>query len=230
MPIVRHKDSPYFFSSELRDKCKTLYAIWQQTDSTKKIATSLNLEDVLATIADGDTLIYVGGVPYKSEIFKKYLKDTSKKITLDLSYCNGDFIDFYDTKFFQDCTSLKKVIIGHIYSGIKDYTFCNCSNLAEVEFLSDLKNIWGSSEHCSIGEYAFYNCALTSITIPESAWYIDKYAFAENSNLTSVTFEKTSGWKIQGDIIGTIDVSDPATNATKLTSSNSGWLQNGIKK
>lgn len=67
----------------------------------------------------------------------------------------------------------------------------------------------------TIDEMAFQNCGnLTSITIPDSCTYIDKNAFYV-SGLTSATFEKQNYWIANGQ---PLDLSDGSQNATYLKS------------
>ena len=64
-----------------------------------------------------------------------------------------------------------------------------------------------------------------NITIPSSVTSIGKFAFYGCTGLTSVTFANTSGWYRTSTATGdtAIDVTDPATNATNLRSTYSGY-------
>ena len=42
----------------------------------------------------------------------------------------------------------------------------------------------------SIGDYAFYNCALGRVSVPSATTVIGNFAFAKNSNLTQATLRK----------------------------------------
>lgn len=55
---------------------------------------------------------------------------------------------------------------------------------------------------------------LASIEIPDSVTSIGNYAFYNCSSLTSVTFENTEGWAVDGE---PIDVTNPVQNAVYLT-------------
>ena len=46
--------------------------------------------------------------------------------------------------------------------------------------------------------YSLAGTQIQSITIPDSVTYIEKYAFAECHNLTSVVFESNSVWNLYG--------------------------------
>ncbi len=71
----------------------------------------------------------------------------------------------------------------------------------------------------SIGRYAFYYSGIESLTIPSSVTSIGDGAFV-SSNLSSVTFDTPTGWKAYNSSSASsgisLDLSDPATNATYL--------------
>ena len=181
---------------------------------------------------DGDTLIYLGVTPgYLYPVTEAeaginaiatYLKVTTKQITLDLSYYDGHFTNYDRVNrkgYFENCTSIKKVIIGRGYETYSSDTgthgdgsitfsaFSGCTKLSEVVFKA------GASDGIvTIENYVFRGCAITTMTIPASVNSIYSGALACNT-LESVTFANTTGWEIDG---AAIDVSDAATNATKL--------------
>ncbi len=64
-----------------------------------------------------------------------------------------------------------------------------------------------------IASFAFGNCYFSSVTILSSVTTIDHYAFSNCPALTSVTFENTTGWRVNST---NIDVSDAAQNAINL--------------
>ena len=245
----------YTLGNSLYEQVKTLHAIWR--DENAKIATQRTAEAVLAELKDGDTLIYIGNAPnnywYYSDktLNNKYLNDENKKITLDLSYHTGrlgskDFDS--DMRYFTDCKSLKKVIIGKRVAGNASYCFEGCSNLTTVEF---------SGSETKIPAYAFSGCALSSVTLPDTVQTINEYAFQSNKQLvsitipanviqieefaflyctalTSVTFTNTEGWKVRKNSKDkspiAISVTDSATNATNLLSGGDWWGKQLIRK
>lgn len=60
--------------------------------------------------------------------------------------------------------------------------FSGCDNLASVTLHDGIT---------SIGEYAFYGCAFSSITLPKKLVTISQYAFNWCENLTSLTFPRS---------------------------------------
>lgn len=71
---------------------------------------------------------------------------------------------------------------------IEKQAFYNCNRLTEVRFESN-------SELTTINEYAFYHCAITSISIPKKVNYIGYKAFHDCWNLSNVYIANTVGWK-----------------------------------
>lgn len=118
---------------------------------------------------------------------------------------------------FDQCSSLTSITIPNSVTSIGGYAFYKCSSLTSITI---------SNSITSIGESAFSGClSLTSITIPNSVICIGTYAFYECSNLTSITFANTTGWNLTSsadDQYGIkVDVSNPTSNATNLTSDHS---------
>ena len=64
--------------------------------------------------------------------------------------------------------NIKKVVIKKGVTTISKNAFKNCKKLKKVQLPSTLKKISG---------YAFYNTALTNVTIPNSVKYIGNYSF-----------------------------------------------------
>ena len=117
---------------------------------------------------------------------------------------------------FQDCSSLTSVNFENNsqLTSISEAAFLRCNSLASITIPESVK---------SIGNYAFNTCSsLTSITIPESVTSIGYYVFTDCSSLVSVEFKNTTGWFTTTSSSATsgehIDVTDPAQNATNLTS------------
>ncbi len=125
----------------------------------------------------------------------------------------------YVDKWVVDCyTSVASVTLRVNTVGIADSAFYGCTGLTSVTIGSGVT---------SIGSCAFSGCTgLTSISIPNSVTSIGSFAFSGCTGLTSVTFEDTSTWYYTDDYNnwnnktgGTqIDVTNPTTNASNLTS------------
>lgn len=77
-----------------------------------------------------------------------------------------------------------------------------------------------NSQLATIGSMTFVSSKLTSIIIPASVTSIGSSSFQNVDTLTSVTFENTSGWKTGSY---SIDVTDPATNATNIKGSRANY-------
>ena len=73
---------------------------------------------------------------------------------------------------------IRKVVIEEGMTGIRDFAFSGCANLAEVEIADSVK---------SIGRAAFNGCPLVSVTIPDSATSIASYAFSGCDCLETLT-------------------------------------------
>ena len=80
---------------------------------------------------------------------------------------------------FWRCESLASITIPESVTSIGRNAFCNCSNLGTVVFAE-------GSKLESIGESAFRDTGITSITIPESVTSIGGYAF-QATGLTSIS-------------------------------------------
>ncbi len=92
--------------------------------------------------------------------------------------------------------NLKGVVYTLLDSG-QGYYVSNGQNATSdyVEILSQYKGL----PVISIGDWAFFNCSLTSITIPDSVTSIGEYAFYDCDNLVSVNFGKNSKLDSIGD-------------------------------
>ena len=86
-----------------------------------------------------------------------------------------------DTNAFSLCSSLKDVDFGESYLTIGDKCFQQCKSLKTITFPSNL---------AKIGQSAFIETGLQSITFPESSTYvkIDDFAFYQCSYLTTINF------------------------------------------
>ena len=104
---------------------------------------------------------------------------------------------------FEDCTSLKQLIIpGHV-TKIDNYAFAGCTSLTNVtmadsvtdigehvfEKCTSLKTVKLSANLKEIGDYMFTDCpAIESITVPDSCTSIGSSAFRRCTSLQSINF------------------------------------------
>ncbi|MBR2258165.1 MAG: leucine-rich repeat domain-containing protein [Blautia sp.] len=106
---------------------------------------------------------------------------------------------------FQNCETMKKVIIQNDLDAIGEYAFYGCTNLEEVvfpenvrglglyafEYCTSLKEISFGNGLPEIPDSAFYGCqSLTSVTMPDTVTRIGTYAFYECGSLTEIHFSK----------------------------------------
>ena len=86
---------------------------------------------------------------------------------------------YWDEENHQGVENLK-VTMGNNVTSIGAYAFQECSKLKSIALPSKLT---------TIGNYAFHNTGLTSITIPASVTNIGDYAFQGCNSMTSITIE-----------------------------------------
>lgn len=79
---------------------------------------------------------------------------------------------------FGDCENLEKINLHDNISTIGFSAFSGCKNLKHIHIPSSLKEI---------APYAFRNCGIESVSIPESVEKIDYYGFSGCAYLESVT-------------------------------------------
>ncbi len=120
------------------------------------------------------------------------------------------------TKTFYKCSSLTSVTIGSSVNYIATDAFNYCPELANIVVNSN-NGVFNSKNKCNaiiftsenklikggkntiipsdvriIGEYAFHNSSLISITIPNSVTSIDSYAFYSCSSINELIVEATN--------------------------------------
>ncbi len=78
--------------------------------------------------------------------------------------------------------AITEVIIPARLGVVPDYMFMNCTNLVSVTMADELTEI---------GQYAFYNTALTTVTIPASVTTIGDCAFMYCASIDNVVVPKT---------------------------------------
>ena len=116
---------------------------------------------------------------------------------------------------FEDCIGLSNITLSENLQTIDLYAFKGCISLANITIPNGVTYI---------GDSAFRGTGLTSISIPQSVTQLNKNAFADCENLTSVTFEATDGWfytdnmsATSGTEINASDLLNPTTAAQYLT-------------
>lgn len=101
---------------------------------------------------------------------------------------------------FSGCTNLAHVNLPNTITTIGESAFKNCKNLKDIQMpdaittiekeafyaCSSLASIKLPDSHLSIKEYAFYKTNLSSVTLWENIQYIGFYAFADNTNLSTI--------------------------------------------
>jgi hypothetical protein len=118
---------------------------------------------------------------------------------------------------FSCCTGSFSVAIGNGVTSIERQAFYGCTGLTSVTIAEGVT---------SIGSEAFYNCTgLTTVTIGSGVTSIDYRAFYGCSNLVAV-YISTTGWYsyYSSHNYGSVDLSDPSTAATYLTSTRSNCI------
>ena len=78
---------------------------------------------------------------------------------------------------FQGCSSLTVMSLPDTVTSLGDNAFCNCTSLETLRLSESLT---------AVPEYAFYNCALTELRIPESVQSIGTCAFGNDLSLGGV--------------------------------------------
>lgn len=78
---------------------------------------------------------------------------------------------------FAYCRNLTSITIPTSVTNIEEWTFGECTSLASITLYPGLK---------TIGPAAFRNCAISTLTIPNSVEVIDNYAFTNCANLETI--------------------------------------------
>lgn len=81
---------------------------------------------------------------------------------------------------FENCSSLKTLILYQGVESIGEGAFANCSSLNNLTLSEKLK---------TIGNGAFVCTGLTNLVLPESLESVGEYAFSDSDKLTNVTFK-----------------------------------------
>lgn len=129
------------------------------------------------TIADWCNIDHNGdGLEYVEKLY--YKKDDGYEELINLVI--PETFTMIDDYTFKGYKNLKSVTFHDGITAIGRYAFCGCTNLTSaIELPSQLK---------FLGECAFFNSGITSVTIPQYITEIKEQTFYYCENLTSVTF------------------------------------------
>ena len=121
---------------------------------------------------------------------------------------------YFDDTAFHRCTRLETVVIMNGVTRIGKDAFSSCSSLCNVTIPDSVTELWQSAfrdnlalktihlpEKVSfIGQEAFYNCGLTSVTIHKAITRIGDEAFRECNYLNAITIEATTPPELGDDV------------------------------
>ncbi len=113
-------------------------------------------------------------------------------------------------KVFMDNLRLTSIIVEK--DNPKYDSRDNCNAIIETKsntLIAGCNNTVIPSSVTSIGDYAFFGSDLTSITIPNSVTSIGDYAFGGCSDLTSITFKRTSPPEFGKNVFYIVNTSIP---------------------
>lgn len=152
----------------------TLFAKWGIDDSIFRLDATNKISGLKKTPADGKIYVpeYVEGVKVAgiaTDAFKKNVNLVSVEF--------DPAITDLGIRMFQDCTSLKEVIIPDTVTTIPSKAFDYCTSLESIELPSSITTISAS---------AFYMSGLKSITLPDSVLFVGESAFSGCKDLTYV--------------------------------------------
>lgn len=152
---------------------------------------------------------------------------------------NGKPVTEIGYEAFDDCETLKSIIVPNTVRSIGERAFRYCTALESITlpdsvrsiddnafvFCSSLKTVVLGNNLEKIGMWAF-DCPIESITIPASVTEIGEKAFNECRQLGSVIFEDVSGWKRGERGIAASELSSPSSAATLLRDTYAGFTWN----
>ena len=129
-------------------------------------------------IRSGKTIFGVDGTfegtVTQGDKFAKLVDGTITDITVE----DLGSITLIDDYKFKDCKSLTTVSMPDTVINIYGSAFYSCQQLSEVNFSANL---------AYIGPYAFYECPIRTISLPNTVTYLGSDCFRSNSSLTSLT-------------------------------------------
>ena len=95
-------------------------------------------------------------------------------------------------------TAIREIEIPDSVETVGIAAFYNNFSLTYLNFKKDIS---GNTKLSTIGEYAFQDNSISTLTIPNSVMFIGDYVFFRNKNLISLTFEEGSQLKEIGDYV-----------------------------
>ena len=117
-------------------------------------------------------------IPATAKVEDYAFEDSSvKEIFLGSRTKKGEAGMIVSSQSFRDCNKLEKATFGYGVKEIKKEAFTKCKNLKSIFFSTDVERI---------GEAAFKNAKITSLSLPSNIKYIGKSAFESCSFLETV--------------------------------------------
>ena len=193
----KHKDNLQWQISEATHEqhCKSCNQVvvqqaphtWQEGKCS--VCDKLQTEGIVYSLSEDGTYAIVAG--YNRSISNVVIASTYQGVKVTrIGY-----------RAFEDCTSIKSVIIPSSVTTIENNAFRDCTKLTSVTLgnsvltigfaafggCTSLTNITIPNSVTYIGEWAFSNTNLASVVIPNSVTHIGEWAFYECFDLTSVT-------------------------------------------
>ena len=116
------------------------------------------------------------------------------------SFVIGDKVTFIPSYLCYEMNKLPKVDIPASVTSIGNHAFDGCSKWAG-------QNIVIPNDVMTLGDYAFANCNLATITIGSKVNSIGKYAFMGSDNVTAVYNEAATPQSITANVFGDLNLS-----------------------
>ncbi len=210
-----------------------------------------NLPDSITKIFIPSSIVKIGDNAFGKDSYYNYFDEATKNIYIEdlIAWCaiefetkysnplsgnNNIFILNLNTNDFEQITDL---VIPSEIKEIKPFAFVGNTTLTSLDFednsqmktignnafdgCTELTHVKLPNELTHIHAYAFFNCDIREIIIPQNVEYIGVYAF-DCENLRSVAFERTDNWyKINQNMQSIkIDLENPTNNSAILNNSN----------
>lgn len=189
---------------------------WWIGDTDTGVQAGAGEEFIFNDRGNGTTLLaYVGHdpdvvIPEKTRYIGEGAFQNNKSLT---TVKIPDSVYNIDESAFLGCISLENVDFPAYLGYIGPSAFKDCERLTEID-LTSARNYFtlgvSAFEGCNnlrtvklpdnltrIGNRAFYNTSLESVTIPQKVYYIGEEAFAQNGYLQSLTFSHTDKSTVQ---------------------------------